>query len=499
MIHPRPAVHLPFALAFLAAAASAQVELKLVRTDLLGVGASSPDGTWITGSLDRQPGGHAGPAFRWSEASGIECIATFQDFGRDITTDGQGVLSSFQDADGRSSAGVWTPTGLQLIGGLGGFGSANGFKVSEPAAMSDDGQRVAATGWLDVVAPPLSQRAFLWSSPGSVQVLDSPDGLLTRAWGISDDGGVVVGNDRSPYSVVSRPLRWEGGVPLVLAPEGTAFGTNGDGSFVTGHAQDRAFRWSRAGGLELLDQLPPRFAAWPEDSYGVEVSDDGEGVLGWQYIPFGMGGALFPRQFLWRSGAGAVEVRELLETLGADELAEMDLVRVSTLSPDGRTLVGVAWAEGIDRGNWIWVASLPPVAEVYCTSQTSSAGCTPAIGSTGTPSARTGAGFLVTASGVQANEPGTLVFGTSGSASVPFAGGVLCVQAPLHRVQVAPAGGSGPCDGVLEVDFNAHVASAGDPALVAGTKVWAQFWSRDPGAPPPHANLSDALAFTLWP
>ena len=44
------------------------------------------------------------------------------------------------------------------------------------------------------------------------------------------------------------------------------------------------------------------------------------------------------------------------------------------------------------------------------------------------------------------------------------------------------------------------IASGQDPSLVAGSAVWAQSWSRDPGfAPPQKTNLSDALAFAVCP
>ena len=70
----------------------------------------------------------------------------------------------------------------------------------------------------------------------------------------------------------------------------------------------------------------------------------------------------------------------------------------------------------------------------------------------------------------------------------------------LTRTPVQSSGGSPPCGGSFSLDFNAWIASGTDQQLVAGSTVWGQWWSRDPGFPPPMStNLSDALRFTLCP
>lgn len=141
------------------------------------------------------------------------------------------------------------------------------------------------------------------------------------------------------------------------------------------------------------------------------------------------------------------------------------------------------------------------VPAVYCSAKVNSLGCTPQIGSLGTPSASSGSGFLVTATNVRNLQSGVLFYGTSGRASTPFLGGTLCVQSPLRRTGIQNAGGNvgNPnCTGVYHLDFNAWVASGVDPQLVAGTTVNCQFYSRDPGfAPPNNIGLTDALEFTL--
>jgi len=145
------------------------------------------------------------------------------------------------------------------------------------------------------------------------------------------------------------------------------------------------------------------------------------------------------------------------------------------------------------------VVDFTPPPEVYCTAKVNSLGCTPAIGWSGFPSASPGIGFAIAASSELAQKFGLLFYGTSGPQAQPFQGGFLCVQAPTQRTAVQDSGGAaGSCSGSYSFEFNAWIAGGGDPALVAGAKVWSQYWSRDP-ASPSTTSLTDALEFTIAP
>lgn len=135
-------------------------------------------------------------------------------------------------------------------------------------------------------------------------------------------------------------------------------------------------------------------------------------------------------------------------------------------------------------------------ATVYCTSQTTSQGCTPTIGASGFPSATAGAGHFIEAVGVVAGQLGLVLYSTNGTNSVPVLGGTLCVGSPFVRTPVLPIMGAGACAGVFRRDFNAWIATGSDPLLVPGQDVWAQVWSRDPGAAT-SSNLTDGVRFTL--
>lgn len=141
--------------------------------------------------------------------------------------------------------------------------------------------------------------------------------------------------------------------------------------------------------------------------------------------------------------------------------------------------------------------------QTYCLAKVNSLGCTPAIASSGSPSASAGSGFVVSVSNVLSHSPGFFFYGVDGATRRPFQGGTLCVAPPVHHTPQLDSGGNPTlhdCSGSLSLDFNARVASGADPTLIAGATVDGQFWSLDRGfAPPDDASLSDAIHFTLCP
>lgn len=136
----------------------------------------------------------------------------------------------------------------------------------------------------------------------------------------------------------------------------------------------------------------------------------------------------------------------------------------------------------------------------YCTAKINSQGCTPAVQWVGTPSATLLAPFRIQAHSVLNNKAAILFYGHA-AAATPFRGGTLCVQAPFKRTALQDSQGGPPpddCSGFLSFDFNHHVRTGGDPALVAGAQVFAQHWYRDPSASF-GTGLTDAIHFSLCP
>ena len=136
-----------------------------------------------------------------------------------------------------------------------------------------------------------------------------------------------------------------------------------------------------------------------------------------------------------------------------------------------------------------------PIA--YCTSKMNSAGCTPSIGWTGTPSASQATGFVISTTDSRDNKNGLFFYGYEGKA-VTYQGGWLCVQAPAKRTPLQSSGGLPPCGGSFSYDFNARIASGIDPNLVPGLTIYGQFWNRDP-ASSFNTIRTDAIQFTICP
>jgi len=149
-----------------------------------------------------------------------------------------------------------------------------------------------------------------------------------------------------------------------------------------------------------------------------------------------------------------------------------------------------------------YVFSLPcNTARIYCASQINSQGCLPAIRFSGTPSLTVASSFELIATSVVNQQFGIFFYGTAGPTIQPFGGGTLCVLPPIRRTPVQNSGGNvGPsdCSGVLRFDFNAWLRDGNDPALEAGTKVWSQYWYRDPQAPS-GTGLTNAVEFEVLP
>jgi hypothetical protein len=155
----------------------------------------------------------------------------------------------------------------------------------------------------------------------------------------------------------------------------------------------------------------------------------------------------------------------------------------------------------------------------FCTAKAGLACGTPAIAASGTPSASSGSGFVVSAAPARSCRSGILVYNTGQIAGVPFQGGTLCVEPMgLRRAgstssMGTPGGAS--CDGAFAIDMNTFAVGAwvvpncdGSPSAtppnnpapfltVPGTAVFAAYWGRDSVAT--GSFVSDGVGWSVGP
>ncbi len=163
----------------------------------------------------------------------------------------------------------------------------------------------------------------------------------------------------------------------------------------------------------------------------------------------------------------------------------------SVLDPDGSRR---------DMGAIAFDAGYAPGPDVYCTAKVNSLGCTPAIAAAGTASSSSASSFPITCSNQISQRMGFLSYGFQPLAT-PYQGGWKCVKAPNRRTPPQNSGGTlgmSDCSGVFSFDFNAHIQSGVDAALLPGVIVYAQYWARDPAASFAN-NRSDAVRFGIAP
>jgi hypothetical protein len=168
---------------------------------------------------------------------------------------------------------------------------------------------------------------------------------------------------------------------------------------------------------------------------------------------------------------------------------------------DGRTDLAVACNNAAqDAYLSVHVQTPAPPPSVYCTAKTSSLGCIPSIGFSGAPQASGGAPFRISASAIQNQKTGVLIYGFQPGSSA-FQGGTLCIAGGVKRTPPQSSGGSASganCSGSFDFDMQARIQSGLDPLLAAGVRVHAQYWYRDP-LDAWTSGLSDALEFTIQP
>jgi probable HAF family extracellular repeat protein len=274
---------------------------------------------------------------------------------RDLSVDGSVAV-------GDSSVGAyrWTTT----IGGtaLGDFVGGTGTSFS--AGVSADGTIVV--GAADAPTGTQSHlRAFRWTLTNvatgqgtMVNLGDLPGGdSYSVAAKVSHDGSVVVGGASSAASLAGssftldfEAFRWTqagGMVGLGDLPGGGfhsfANAVSGDGSVIVGASTStasgisdfEAFRWTQATGMVGLGDLPGGNFA----STATAVSADGSIIVGSSAVAIGVGGLDIYAPFIWDAASGMRDLRTVFSQLGLT-LNQLTMTDATAISDDGRTITG---------------------------------------------------------------------------------------------------------------------------------------------------------------
>jgi probable HAF family extracellular repeat protein len=182
--------------------------------------------------------------------------------------------------------------------------------------VSDDGSVVVGQG-----SPPGGPTAPTQWVNGVLQPLELPFRANNSvAYAVSNDGSTAVGGGNDPFSVPSYASRWvNGGPPISLLSNtflygGVARGTNGDGSVIVGlgvHNNPQigpnsyeAFRWTAAAGMIPLGDLPG--GAFVSDAHA--VTPDGTVVVGVSDSGYASGQQ---QAFRWTAAGGMIGLGDL--------------------------------------------------------------------------------------------------------------------------------------------------------------------------------------------
>jgi probable HAF family extracellular repeat protein len=213
------------------------------------------------------------------------------------------------------------------------IGHLPGASDTTAAAISADGLVVVGSS-----GTPLPAHAFRWTRAGGIEDLGVLPGMTeSHAEGVSADGSVVVGWSQNPGQ--SLAFRWTAATGMVslIDPAGCAtggskaFAVSADGSVVVGDTDPctaQAFRWTSAGGVELLPRLlcANDHARW--------VAPDGSFAVGWSSgsVAPACTGASGTQAALWPASGGVAGVGPA-PGAGASAFA-------TAASADGSVLVG---------------------------------------------------------------------------------------------------------------------------------------------------------------
>jgi uncharacterized membrane protein len=286
--------------------------------------AISDDGSTVVGhALDSQS---IFTPFRWTRADGMEAIFEGSGTAVAVSADGSVVLGELELAVQRAFR--WTRAlGAVILEPLAGD------DATDALALSADGATV-----LGQSSAAGSARLFVWTEGSGTRAVENLPGYVSCRVGLASFGrsfGFAVGGSCSDGSGGREPFLWAGHDGLVSLGPIDALGgyepsdpvaVTADGSVAVGRSVgtgSRAYRWTEASGLELLE-IPEGYTSSAPVNGPSTMSGDGSVVVGTM-------GGIARRSFRWAEGVGTV----VLSPLEGHDLSDVYLV-----SADGSVAAG---------------------------------------------------------------------------------------------------------------------------------------------------------------
>jgi probable HAF family extracellular repeat protein len=304
-----------------------------------------------------------GGSFYWMPTTGV--IDLGGGFGSGVSGDGHTIVGGAESPQGIMNAAIWQRgTEWRMLGSFPGAVPCDA-NLSQAHDVSRDGRVVVGGAYRDC----RRFRAFRWEESTGVSDLGSSvEDRPSRADGVSGDGRVVVGYQELANSL-RQGARWmDGRQELIsgpLGPVGIAAAANFDGSIVTGAGcrlavfedQD-AWVWTASGGVECLppparrELGPGTPKVWGRAS---ATSDDGRIIGGGQPVASLTEDS---EAIVWIDRR-PVYLKDLLRANGVPDAFATWLRtgEVTSVSPDGRVLVGWGAALGGFRGYMVILGS----------------------------------------------------------------------------------------------------------------------------------------------
>ena len=309
----------------------------------------SNDGTVIAGNMVSNFS-----AFRWTAGTGVVDLgrSATEMVGRSagrpgLSTDGTRVASTIGSEDSTFvTAGLWTLGSgwYQIAPPVPPGGGISDEELCSVWGMSGDGGTVVGLFW----RPGSRAHAFSWRQDVGMVDLGS-SGRASRANGASYDGSVIAGFDEHPTFGHRRPCAWRNGTLMqlglfddlgeasVVSPTGEWIGGTLRNT-VTGGRDAALWHWTGSAwsATQLLGSVPGT------SSTGIAtiraISADAKMAIGYNSFdgdPFETTG------FIWTDSTGVMDILFWLADKGIEVDPNFDIKSLEAMTPDGKTLIGI--------------------------------------------------------------------------------------------------------------------------------------------------------------